>query len=136
MPAATPFPGMKNPAGRVAMVTGGTRGIGAAISQSLAGQGAAIAACYETHREHAEAFQSELARASSAISIHHGDVGSPEDCGRIVDEVFEHHGNFGVMLEERSVEERGKFHYYMAKLYAKGGRNELALQYRLNASRE
>ena len=44
-------------------------------------------------------------------------------------DVFERHSNFGVMLEERSVEERGKFHYYMAKLYAKGGRNELALQY-------
>jgi tetratricopeptide (TPR) repeat protein len=44
-------------------------------------------------------------------------------------EVFERHGNFGVMLEERTVEERGKFHFYMAKLYAKGGRNELALQY-------
>jgi tetratricopeptide (TPR) repeat protein len=44
-------------------------------------------------------------------------------------DVFERHGNFGVMLEERSVEERGKYHYYMAKLYAKGGRNDLALQY-------
>ncbi|HEY2019027.1 MAG TPA: tetratricopeptide repeat protein, partial [Bryobacteraceae bacterium] len=48
---------------------------------------------------------------------------------RLDPEVFERHGNFGVMLEERSVEERGKFHYYLAKLYAKGGRNELALQY-------
>jgi tetratricopeptide (TPR) repeat protein len=48
---------------------------------------------------------------------------------RLDPEVFERHGNFGVMLEERSVEERGKFHFYLAKLYAKGGRNELALQY-------
>ena len=44
---------------------------------------------------------------------------------RLDPDVFERHGNFGVMLEERSVEERGKFHFYMAKLYAKGGRNEL-----------
>ena len=44
-------------------------------------------------------------------------------------DVFEHHGNFGVILEERSVEERAKYHFYLAKLYAKGGRNELALQY-------
>jgi len=48
---------------------------------------------------------------------------------RLDPDVFERHGNFGVMLEERSVEERGKFHFYMAKLYAKGGRNDLALQY-------
>jgi tetratricopeptide (TPR) repeat protein len=44
-------------------------------------------------------------------------------------DVFEHHSSMGVMLEERSVEERAKYHFYLAKLYAKGGRNELALQY-------
>ena len=44
-------------------------------------------------------------------------------------DVFERHGNFGVMLEERTVEERAKYHFYLAKLYAKGGRNELAIQY-------
>lgn len=44
-------------------------------------------------------------------------------------DVFERHGNFGVMLEERSVEERAKYHFYLARLYAKGGRNELAIQY-------
>jgi tetratricopeptide (TPR) repeat protein len=44
-------------------------------------------------------------------------------------EVFERHGNFGVMLEERSVEEKAKYHFYLAKLYAKDGRNELAFQY-------
>jgi tetratricopeptide (TPR) repeat protein len=55
---------------------------------------------------------------------------------RIDPDVFERHGNYGVMLEERSVEERGKFHYYLAKLYAKGGRNELALQYLRKALEE
>jgi tetratricopeptide (TPR) repeat protein len=44
-------------------------------------------------------------------------------------DVFEHHGSFGVMLEERTVEERAKYHLYLAKLYAKDGRNELAIQY-------
>jgi len=42
--------------------------------------------------------------------------------------IFEHHGTFGQILEERSVEERAKYHYFLAKLYAKQGRNELALQ--------
>jgi tetratricopeptide (TPR) repeat protein len=55
---------------------------------------------------------------------------------RLDPEVFERHGNFGVMLEERSVEERAKFHYHLAKLYAKGGRNELALQYLRKALEE
>ena len=44
-------------------------------------------------------------------------------------EVFEHRSTQGVLLEERSVEERAKFHYYLAKTYAKAGRNELALTY-------
>src|SRR5579871_1311614 len=44
-------------------------------------------------------------------------------------EVFEHRSNYGTMLEDRNVEERAKFHYYLAKMYAKTGRNELALQY-------
>jgi tetratricopeptide (TPR) repeat protein len=44
-------------------------------------------------------------------------------------EVFEHHGSYGVLLEERSVEERAKFHYYLAQTYAKAGMNERALQY-------
>jgi len=44
-------------------------------------------------------------------------------------EVFEHRSSYGVMLQERSVEERAKFHYYLAKTYAKAGMNERALLY-------
>jgi tetratricopeptide (TPR) repeat protein len=51
-------------------------------------------------------------------------------------DVFEHRGNFGVMLEERNVEERAKYHYYVAKLYATNGRNDLALQYLRKALEE
>lgn len=42
-------------------------------------------------------------------------------------EVFEHRGGAGVLLQERTVEERAKFHYYQAKLYAKQGMNDRAL---------
>jgi tetratricopeptide (TPR) repeat protein len=50
--------------------------------------------------------------------------------------VFENHGSYGVLLEERSVEERASFHFHMAKLYAQAGRNELALQYLRKALEE
>jgi tetratricopeptide (TPR) repeat protein len=44
-------------------------------------------------------------------------------------EVFEHHSSWGVLLQERSVEERAKFHYYLAKTYAQAGMNDRALLY-------
>lgn len=55
---------------------------------------------------------------------------------RLDPEVFERHGNFGVMMQERNVEERAKFHLYLARMYAKSGRNELALQYLRKALEE
>ena len=44
-------------------------------------------------------------------------------------EVFEHRSTWGVLLQERSVEERAKFHYYLAKTYAQAGMNDRALLY-------
>ena len=44
-------------------------------------------------------------------------------------EVFEHRSSQGVLLQERTVTERAKFHYYLAKTYAKAGATEKALQY-------
>ena len=44
-------------------------------------------------------------------------------------EVFEHRNTYGVLLQERTVEERARFHYYLAKIYAKKGQQDRALQY-------
>ena len=44
-------------------------------------------------------------------------------------EIFEHHSTYGVLLQESSVAERAKFHFYLAKTYAKAGQNDRALQY-------
>ncbi len=44
-------------------------------------------------------------------------------------DVFEHRNTWGVLLQERSVEERAKFHYYLAKTYAKAGMNDRAITY-------
>lgn len=50
--------------------------------------------------------------------------------------VFEHKSGAGTVLQERSVEERARFHYHLAKLYAKGGQSERALQYLRKALEE
>jgi len=44
-------------------------------------------------------------------------------------DVFESRNTRGVLLQERSVEERAKFHYYLAKTYAKAGADDRALLY-------
>jgi tetratricopeptide (TPR) repeat protein len=50
--------------------------------------------------------------------------------------VFEQHGNFGQILEETSIEERAKYHFYLAKVYATSGRSDMALQYLRKALEE
>ena len=44
-------------------------------------------------------------------------------------DVFERKSNYGTLLQDRNVDERARFHYYIAKMYAKTGRNDLAMQY-------
>lgn len=51
-------------------------------------------------------------------------------------DVFEHRSTQGVLLQERSVEERAKFHYYLAKTYAKAGVTDRALLYMRKAIEE
>ena len=68
--------------GRVAFVTGGTRGIGAAISKSLASQGATVAAGYGRNTEQAQKFLAELSAAIPPAKDVDGT--SPESIGRLV----------------------------------------------------
>ncbi len=44
-------------------------------------------------------------------------------------DVFERHSSNGILLQERTVEERAKFHFFLAKTYAKANMNDLALRY-------
>jgi acetoacetyl-CoA reductase/3-oxoacyl-[acyl-carrier protein] reductase len=88
----------------VALVTGGTRGIGAAICQSLANQGASIAAGYSRNLKQAQAFLDELEREHhTSVSIHQGNVSSPEDCRRAVGEVIEQHGRLDILVNNAGI---------------------------------
>jgi tetratricopeptide (TPR) repeat protein len=44
-------------------------------------------------------------------------------------EVFEHRNSYGTLLQERTVAEKARFHYYLAKTYANAGDDKHALQY-------
>jgi NAD(P)-dependent dehydrogenase (short-subunit alcohol dehydrogenase family) len=89
--------------GRVAMVTGGTRGIGAAICRSLAAQGASVAAGYGGNKERAEQFLNELLDIGVEASVHQGNVGSSEDCRRTVSEVLERHGQLDILVNNAGI---------------------------------
>ena len=90
-------------AGRVAFVTGGTRGIGAAISRSFAEQGAIVAAGYGRDADHAKEFLTELTEHGVEASIHQGNVGSADDCRRTVAAVIERHGRLDVLVNNAGI---------------------------------
>lgn len=91
--------------GRVAFVTGGTRGIGATISKSLASQGARVAAGYGRNTEQAQKFLAELSTAADGaeVSVHQGDVGSAEDCRRTIQEVIDRHGRLDILINNAGI---------------------------------
>jgi NAD(P)-dependent dehydrogenase (short-subunit alcohol dehydrogenase family) len=90
--------------GRVALVTGGTRGIGAAISEKLAAHGATVAAGFSGNVERAEQFARDFAdRFSTTVSTHRGNVASPDDCRRTINEVMEQHGRLDILVNNAGI---------------------------------
>jgi NAD(P)-dependent dehydrogenase (short-subunit alcohol dehydrogenase family) len=89
--------------GRVAFVTGGTRGIGGAISHSMAEQGAEVAAGFGRDQEAAQAFCDKLAKDGLTASLHQGNVGSAEDCRRTVAEVIDQHGHLDILINNAGI---------------------------------
>jgi acetoacetyl-CoA reductase/3-oxoacyl-[acyl-carrier protein] reductase len=89
--------------GRVAFVTGGTRGIGAAISRSFAEQGATVAAGYSRDAERAQELLRECRAHGVQASLHQGNIGSAEDCRRTVSEVIEQHGRLDILVNNAGI---------------------------------
>ncbi len=83
---------------KVCLITGGTRGIGAATALIMAAQGAQIALV--GREAHAEAI--ELVRQIESLGVKAalllGDMGSPEDCQRVVRETVETLGGIDVLV--------------------------------------
>jgi acetoacetyl-CoA reductase len=89
--------------GKVAIVTGGTRGIGAAITALLAKGGAAVAAGYSRDSAAAGKLCDDLKAGGATVTLHQGRVDEAEDCTRVVNEVLEQHGRIDFLVNNAGI---------------------------------
>jgi 3-oxoacyl-[acyl-carrier protein] reductase len=89
---------MRTLEGKVALVIGGTRGIGAAISRRMATDGASVAIIYLNRSAEAEALESELIDEGSAIYLVQADVTDPNALNKAIDNVAQHFGRLDVLV--------------------------------------
>src|ERR1035437_2346347 len=89
--------------GRVAFVTGGTRGIGAAICRSFAEECATVAARYGRDAHPHDHLHDLLCSHDVDASVHQGNVGSAEDCRRTIQEVIDTHGRLDILVNNAGI---------------------------------
>ena len=87
--------------GQVALVTGGTRGIGLAICERLMNRGVRVAAGYAGRHDHAQQFADKY--ADHGVSIHQGNIGSNDDCVRVIGEVLDRHGQLDILVNNAGI---------------------------------
>jgi acetoacetyl-CoA reductase len=95
---------------RVAVVTGGTRGIGAAIAKALKAAGYKVAANYGGNDAAAEAFKAE-----TGIPAYKWDVSDYEACVSGLARVREDVGDVGVLVNNAGITRDGMFHKMTAE---------------------
>jgi acetoacetyl-CoA reductase len=90
---------MADMTGQVALVTGGVRGIGRAISERLHARGVKVAAGYSRDKEAADRFCED----HPGSTVHQGNIGSHEDCERVISEVLQQHGQLDILVNNAGI---------------------------------
>ncbi|MFJ5644968.1 SDR family NAD(P)-dependent oxidoreductase [Streptomyces sp. NPDC093223] len=90
--------------GKVAVVTGGSRGIGAAVARRLVQEGAAVAVGYRGDEEAAAALVAELAEGGGRALAMRADVADPEQTRALVERAVAEFGRLDVLASCAGVE--------------------------------
>jgi len=99
---------------RVALVTGGTGGIGTAICQKLASLGHRVAANYRT-LENAQRWQEKMREEGYEVAIFQGDVADADSSRAMVEAVTAELGPIDILVNNAGITRDGTFHRMSAE---------------------
>ena len=94
--------------GKVALVTGGGRGIGRSISLLLAQHGASIAVNYRRDKESAETTVADIIAAGGMATAHQGSTDDPVQNTALVAEVLAQYSGIDILVLNAGIASRGK----------------------------
>jgi 3-oxoacyl-[acyl-carrier protein] reductase len=94
--------------GKVAVVTGASRGIGKAIVTRLASEGAIVAINYRNNAQPAEELVSELNDKGFKAQAFRADMSKPEESQALLDDVVKAFGKVDILASNAGIEHFGK----------------------------
>ncbi len=94
---------MSNLAGKVAIVTGSSKGIGAGIAARLAMDGASIIVNYSRSVEDAEVVVKRITDAGGKAVAVKADISKPEQIKSLIDAAIEHYGRLDILINNAGV---------------------------------